>query len=108
MLATFFIIIGILLRLIPHPYNFTPITAFALFGGTYINKKLAFIIPLTIIIISDFLLSPKNMFHSTTLFVWGSFLISGLIGLWIKKNRKPLHILSGTLLASLQFFFITN
>ena len=29
-------------RLFPHPYNFSPIGAMALFGGTYIsNKRLA-------------------------------------------------------------------
>ena len=41
------IVTAALCRIIPHPYNFTPIGAMALFGGCYIsNKRLAFLIPL--------------------------------------------------------------
>ena len=36
------------LRLLPHPPNFAPIAAMALFGGAYFSKKtFAFIIPLS-------------------------------------------------------------
>lgn len=108
MLALIFIVIGIFSRLIPHIPNFAPITATALFGGMYLNKKFALIVPIFIMIISDFLLSPKNMLHSTTLFVWGSFLISSLIGLWLRSHKKPLYIIVGIFSASLQFFLITN
>lgn len=124
-LSIFFVIFEVLSRLAPHPANFTPITAAAIFGGVYLNKRFALIVPLLTLALSDYLLlyispynSPminfskvvpiSNMFHSTTLYVWGSFMISGLIGLWLKKRRKPLYILGGTVLASLQFFLITN
>ncbi|MGB5288418.1 MAG: DUF6580 family putative transport protein, partial [Ignavibacteriaceae bacterium] len=34
-------------RLIPHPPNFAPIAAIALFGGAYFNKRwAAFLVPL--------------------------------------------------------------
>lgn len=59
-------------------------------------------------VISDYLFFPQAMFHSTTLYVWGSFMISGLIGLWLKKHQRPHLILGGTLIASLQFFLVTN
>ena len=51
-----FIILGVLSRLIPHPANFTPILAIALFGGTYLNKKTALWVPLVALIISDLFL----------------------------------------------------
>lgn len=108
MLAILLIISGVILRLIPHIPNFAPITAAAICGGIYLNKRSALLIPLITMTISDFLLSPKAMFHSTTLYVWGSFLISALIGLWLKKRRKSWYILGGVLFASLQFFLITN
>lgn len=108
LLAIFFVIGGILTRLAPHPSNFTPITAAALFGGVYLSKRSALLIPLVAMIISDYLLFPQAMFHSTTLYVWGSFMISGLIGLWLKKRQKPHLILGASLVASLQFFLITN
>ena len=40
------IFIGVAMRLVPHPANFAPITAIALFGGMYLPKKDAFILPL--------------------------------------------------------------
>ena len=37
------ILAAAIIRLLPHPPNFTPIFAMALFGGAYLNnKKLAF------------------------------------------------------------------
>lgn len=124
MLAIFMIIGAVLLRLAPHMPNFAPITALGLFGGRYVNKKFAIIVPLAAMIISDYLLlyiSPFEMkadfsriypvtmlFHSTTLYVWGSFLISSFIGIWIRKTKNPGIILGATCIASLQFFLITN
>ena len=52
-----FIIFAAIIRLMPHPPNFAPITAMALFGGlNFQNKKLAYSIPLLAMIISDLFL----------------------------------------------------
>ncbi len=119
------IIGGVLLRLMPHIANFAPISATALFGGANLNKRFAILIPLIAMAISDYLLLYINpfgnpmidfshiqpitaMFHSTTLYVWGSFAISGLIGNWLKKHKKPSYIVAASFLASIQFFIITN
>lgn len=123
---TLLMIIGaIILRLIPHLPNFAPITALALFGGSNLNKRTALFFPLASLVISDYLLLYINPFssevfnfnhlypitallHSTSLYVYGSFLISGLIGIWLKTHQKPIYILIASLLATLQFFLITN
>lgn len=91
-------------RLLPHPPNFSPIAAMALFGGAYLSKKYALIIPIIALFISDIFLG----FHSTIPFVYGSFLITGLIGLWLKNHRDFKSIAVGTLLSSVLFFLITN
>jgi hypothetical protein len=104
LLPTLIIIIGVLFRLIPHVPNIAPITALALFGGMYLDKKYALIIPLIIMVISDFFLG----FHDTVLFVYVSFFISGLLGLWARKQKTAGRILLITLLASTIFFIITN
>lgn len=120
--AGFFITIAIALRLFPHIPNFAPVTAIALFSGAYFSRRVAFILPLLIMIISDYLLlyiSPygtnfnqihplTSLLHSTTLFVWGSFLISSLIGIWIGKKKTLGRVGLAAVLASLQFFIITN
>ena len=95
---------AIVFRLLPHPPNFSPIAAMALFGGVYVSKKYALIIPLIALFISDIFLG----FHSTIPFVYGSFLITGFIGLWLKNHRDFKSILTGTLLSSVLFFLITN
>lgn len=98
------ILLAALLRLVPHLPNFTPIGAMALFGGMYLEKKYAFILPLLALFVSDLLLG----FHTTIPFVYGSFILSGFIGMWIKKNRTGKRTVFGILLSSVLFFFITN
>ena len=98
------IIAAALTRLIPHPPNFTPITAIALFGGIYMNNKiLAFILPVGIMIISDLFLG----FSSISYFVYGSFMVISLIGIHC-KNPKILKAIALIILSSISFFIITN
>jgi hypothetical protein len=122
MLELTLIVGGILLRLVPHSPNFSPISAIALFGGKNINKKYSFAVLFLVMAISDYLLLYANpfgttemklhplgaMFHSTTLYVWGSFAISGLIGLWLRKRNTVSNIILASLVASVQFYVITN
>ena len=78
-----FILIAVLFRLIPHLPNFTPVTAIALFGGIYFsNKKMAYLIPLFIMAISDTFLG----FHTISLFVYVAFLLVCFIG---SQANKP-------------------
>ncbi len=100
------LIIGfaVALRLLPHPANVAPIAALALFGGFYLNKKYALIVPLIALFISDIFIG----FHDTMLFVYGSFLLTGVIGLLCRPYRSFKTILLATLASSLLFFIITN
>lgn len=98
------IFFAVILRLLPHPPNFAPIAAMAIFGGAYLSKKYALVIPLLAMFFSDLILG----FHSTIGFVYGSFLISGLIGIWIGKKRTFNRFMFGTFLSSVLFFVVTN
>lgn len=102
--AVLLILFAALSRLIPHPMNFAPITAIALFAGVYLNKKYAFIIPVIAMLISDFFIG----FHSGMEWVYGSFVIIALIGLWLKSHKKVGYIIGTTLLSSIIFFVLTN
>lgn len=48
------IIVGVLFRLIPHPANVAPIVAVGLFGGVYLPKRVGLILPLVVLLVSDF------------------------------------------------------
>ena len=50
------VLMGILSRLVPHPWNATPIMAIALFGGTYLSKRWAIFLPLVIVAASDLII----------------------------------------------------
>jgi len=54
MITLLFIFIGAILRVIPHAPNFAPIAAIALFGGVYLPKKKALILPILAMLISDY------------------------------------------------------
>jgi len=98
------IFFAVSLRLLPHPPNVAPIAAMALFGGAYLNKKYALIIPIAAMFISDLFLG----FHESVPMVYTSFLIIGLIGIWLSKHKKPIFIVSASLFSSLLFFILTN
>lgn len=98
------ILIAAFTRLLPHPANIAPIAAMALFGGVYFNKKYALIVPLISLLISDLFLG----FHHTIPFVYGSFLLTGLIGLWLKKHQSFKYFVIASLFSSFLFFLITN
>ena len=101
-----FILIGVLARVLPHPANFAPIAAMALFSGTYIPKKQALTIPLAAMFISDMVIGFDSIPMRVS--VYGSFLVMILIGFWLKKHKTIKHIAAATLFSSVLFFVITN
>lgn len=101
------ILLGAVLRFLPHLPNFAPITALALFGGVYLrNRKLAIVIPLAAMLVSDYFIGFYHL--PVMLFVYLSFAISGLLGLWLKKRKNLGNAVGVTLFASVQFYLLTN
>ncbi|MDE2026399.1 MAG: hypothetical protein KGJ07_07945 [Patescibacteria group bacterium] len=98
------ILLAAFMRLLPHVPNVTPIAAMALFGGAYINKRFALVVPLLAMFISDFFLG----FHPVMPFVYGSFLLSGFLGLWLRKRKSPFRVFSASVISSILFYLITN
>jgi len=98
------IVFAVVLRVIPHPANIAPIAAMALFGGAYLDKRYALIVPLVAMFMSDLIIG----FHDTMPFVYISFLLAGAIGIWLKKRRTIANVVSATLISSFLFFLVTN
>lgn len=95
-----FVIMAVLVRLLPHPPNFTPITALALFGGTtFKNKWLGISLPLIAMGLSDVYLG----FYGISYWVYGSFFLISILGTYWKKIR-----VKNVFISSLIFFIITN
>jgi hypothetical protein len=98
------LIVGSLARLLPHAPNFSPVLAIALFGGVYLRRSQALWLPLVLMIGTDLLLG----LHPTLAFTWGSVLLTGLIGLWVRQANRPSRILSGAVVSAVVFFLVTN
>lgn len=102
----FVILIGIATRIIPHAPNFTPVAAMALFGGAYLGKKQAFLLPILVMILSDFIIGFDSLPMRLT--IYGTFTATVLIGLWLKNHNKFGNIVMASLISSLLFFVTTN
>lgn len=98
------ILLAVLLRLLPHPANVAPIGAMALFGGAYLPKRYALLLPIAALFVSDIFLG----FYSVMPFVYGSFVVIGLIGMWLASHKHIGTILLASLVSSVLFFLITN
>lgn len=92
---------NILLSNIP---NFSPVASVALFSGFYLsNKKLALLIPVACMLISDYFIG----FHSLMWAVYLSFAFTVVMGIKMKTSSSK-KVIINSVLSSLIFFFITN
>ena len=105
LLALGIIALAAALRIAPHPWNFTPVGAMALFSGAVIkNRRLAFVVPLLALFLGDIFIG----FHKLMPIVYASFLLSVAIGFWLRDRRTAGRISAATLLGAIQFFLVTN
>ncbi len=99
-LVLLFYYIGIvaLSRVIPHPPNFTPVLAMAIFMP-YMTRDvyLAMLVPTTAMFISDLYLGV----HSFMIWIYGTIMLCTLVS-------RYLNLITMTILAPVIFFTITN
>jgi hypothetical protein len=102
--AIVLIVAGISLRLVPHPANFAPVGAIALFGGAVLSARTALWLPLAIMAVSDVLIG----FHGTMLFTWGGFALVGMLGMLLSNYRNLERIPLGALGSAIIFYVVSN
>jgi hypothetical protein len=99
------ILLAAALRLVPHPPNFTPIGAMALFSGAYLGRRsLAFVAPLGAMLLSDAFLG----FYSG---MWVTYLAVALIVAvgWLALSRvSVLRVAGAAVMSSIVFFLVSN
>jgi hypothetical protein len=93
------------MRLLPHPSNFTPIGALALFAGAHFDdKRFAFIVPLAAMFFSDILIG----FHGQMPVVYGAFAVIVAMGFLLKGKKTALNVTGTSLIAATFFFVVSN
>jgi hypothetical protein len=110
------IVLAALSRLLPHPPNFSPVEAIALFGGAYFAKRWAAVwVPLAAMFLSDLALGLVNGGIYWSYFLSAGFLLvyvcialSALLGFGLRGRVSVLRVGAYSLLGSVLFFLVTN
>jgi hypothetical protein len=93
------------LRLVPHPPNFSPIDAMALFSGAYLGRRwIAFAAPLAALLLSDLVLG----FYSGMLFQYAAVILIVLLGVAALSRVTVARLVVGALASSVLFFAVSN
>jgi hypothetical protein len=96
-----------IMRLFPYIWNFTPLNALSIFGGARLPLWQAFMFPVGVMAVTDTLIWTTKGWKPN-LIVYGSFMLSVLLGRLLRRTSSPVLIGVCTLVVSVQFFLITN
>src|SRR6266567_261406 len=100
------VVAGVVLRVVPHPWNFAPIGAIALFAGAHFERRwLAIAVPLVTMFIGDAFIG----FHSLMPVIYATYALIAVIGMLLRNHRTSIPAVGGgVLLSSTIFYLITN
>ena len=97
--------LGVCARLLPHPWNYTPMMAIGLYAGAK-SKRLptGVLITLLALLLSDVVMG----FYKGMWYVYAASLVPVLIGYLLRNKERFGTMAAGALVSSLSFFIITN
>ncbi len=99
------ILLGLSARFLPHAPNFSPLGSIFLFTGLYLNKKYDWLIPLSIMFISDLFIGFYNWPIMVSVYL--GLLIMFILGR-LNHQKKFKWIFTSSFLGSVLFFILTN
>ena len=110
------ILLAALSRVLPHPPNFSPVEAIALFGGAFFaSRALALLVPLLAMLVADLAL---GLLHGGLYAGWfgsaGFWLVylciaaSVVLGFGLRGRARAGRVLAYCLAGSVLFFVVTN
>lgn len=110
------IALAALSRLLPHPPNFSPVAAVALFAGAYFaSKRWAFVVPLAALLVSDLALAATHGGLYASWFggigiwlVYACIALTTAMGLGLRGKVGGANVLGYSLAGSVLFFVVTN
>ncbi len=105
---------GVITNFVVYPWNFSPMSAFCLFGAAYFTRKAwVFFIPLGLWLVGDLgiwaITNDLSMaFHKNSSTVYVSLLLITVIGLCLRNHRSLPKVLLAGFVGETLFFLITN
>ena len=107
-----YVLAAIVFRLLPHPWNFTPLGAMFLFSGaTFRSRWEALLVPLGALMLSDYAVVQflyHGQFQWFSPFTWAAFLLIGLIGFTLRDKLTFARVAGASLAGAVSFFVVTN
>lgn len=111
-MAYLYVLAAILLRLVPHPWNVTPMGSMFLFSGaTFDRKRDSLLVPLAALLVSDyavvhFLYHGRYSWFSP--YTWAGFLLVGLVGWALRGKITWTRVPVASIAGSVTFFLVSN
>lgn len=98
--------LAVLVRILPHPANFAPVAAVAIFGGAVVPRRLAIITPVLAMVVSDVIIGVYDWRIMCT--VWVCYGVTAYASSRVLKKPTVVRGMTLTLAASCFFFVVTN
>jgi Family of unknown function (DUF6580) len=110
MLVYIFLVFAVVVRFMPHPWQFTPVAAALLFFGARGSRKQIWL-PIGLLIASDIVLNKFVYAYplgwdQAVIWTWYAAII--FLGMGLRKHEKPLPIVGAALACSISFFVVSN
>jgi hypothetical protein len=107
-----YVFAAVLFRLIPHPWNATPLAAMFLFSGaTFRSKSTSLLVPSIALLVSDYAVD-LFLYHGAypwfSPFTWMGFLLIGMLGWTLRGKWNWIRIGGTSVAASTIFFLVSN
>lgn len=110
MLAYLFVLLAVAVRLMPHPWMFTPVAASLLFFGARGSRHQLWI-PVVLLAASDVILTKFYYgfpFGWDYLVTWAWYGAIAWLGTGLRTNTKPVRVIAAALASSVSFFLVSN
>lgn len=110
-LASVWLVLGVLARLVPHPANVTPMTSISLFGGSEMGRGRALLLTLATLVVSDLLLALAMgypAFGAWSFFNYTGFAAIVLAGSFLRGKKSAGRTIGFLLASSFGFWLWTN
>ena len=109
--AALLVLLGALSRLLPHPPNAVPLGALALFSGARLPRRLAFLVPLAAMALSDFFLdfgTGRRAVGLVRVAIYATFAALVFIGRAAATSARAPRLAALSIAGSLFFFSTSN
>jgi hypothetical protein len=113
MLITYlYVAAATVLRLLPHPWNITPVGSMFLFSGaTFRSRRQSLVVPLIALLVSDYAVV-RFLYHSQfgwfSPYTWLGFVLVGVIGWTLRGRTTWARVGVASVAGSVVFFLVTN